>query len=59
MAKKKAVRDVKGPAEKKPSDSGQIEVDEGNIGRLTVRMLSSIVFQLKRIADVMENKKDG
>ncbi len=55
MAKKKAkaVMDVKGSEEKKP-DPGKIEISEGNIGRLTVNVLSSISLSLKRIADALE-----
>jgi len=59
MAKKKkalqdpsAVRDMKGSEEK--TDPGKIQISEGNIGRLTVGILSNIVTQLKRIADALE-----
>jgi hypothetical protein len=59
MAKKKAVRDVKGPAEETPSDSGQIELVEGNISKLVVKGIFGVASQLKRIADVLEKKYGG
>ena len=62
MSEGKNVVDVKGPAEEKPSDSGQIKIEQGNVLPLVVNMLSGVTFQLKRIADAverMEKAEDG
>ena len=56
MTKKKtgkAVRDMKGPTEKKPAPE-QVQIHAGNTAVLTVQLLSSAVKRLEKIISILE-----
>jgi hypothetical protein len=41
----------------KPLEGNQVQVNQGNIDILTVKLMADIVYHLKRIADALEGKK--
>ncbi len=59
--KKEAEQEIKKETEKTQTpevkEEPRIQVVEGNIGALSVKFLSEINFQLKRIADSLDQKE--
>lgn len=54
---KKQKKDPVKEATPEVKEEPRIQVVEGNIGALTVKFLSEINYQLKRIADILEQKE--